>query len=141
MIYWFKWFWLWSRHIASGLWDFTITTVTFTHHTEKKREPKWLSWRVILKIGSLLWRRAQKWSSKESWVTDNQILGEPFWLSFFSQCKDFYTIDHSTKYWSIFGIFHKNITSNNGGVLVLTHSWLKIKITSSGISLKGFRSQ
>ena len=26
--------------------------------TEKKREPKWLSWRVILKIGSLLWGRA-----------------------------------------------------------------------------------
>ena len=85
----------------------------------KKREPKWLSWRVIFKIGSLLWRRAvfilhnhvwgkkepnrtfffcsetallwrvaPKWSSKESWVTDNQMafVGEPFWLSFFSQC-------------------------------------------------------
>ena len=53
----------------------------------KKKEPKWLSWRVILKFGSLLWKRAPKWSSKESWVTDNQmtLLGEPFWLSFFSQ--------------------------------------------------------
>ncbi len=29
-----------------------------TLYTEKKREPKWLSWRVILKIGSLLWGRA-----------------------------------------------------------------------------------
>ncbi len=29
-----------------------------SQYTEKKREPTWLSWRVILKIGSLLWRRA-----------------------------------------------------------------------------------
>ncbi len=49
----------------------------------------WYHWvfAVHSRSGTVLYTE-KTWSSIESWVTDNQtaLLGEPFWLSFFSQC-------------------------------------------------------